>query len=129
MARLYHCWLNCIDEFHDSVAVFLRQFAELLHRAAGVALGVAVPHDGLDDSLRAAVVQTVAASGASCTQATTPKRSGAAPTRADVVLHVELVLNVVAIRPNLLVGVAGKTGITVSEETSRVGEVVVAGFP
>ena len=41
----------------------------------------------------------------------------------------ELVLDVVAIRPNLLVGIAGQTSIAVSEETSRVGEVVVAGLP
>ena len=64
MARLYKCWLNCIDEFHDGIAVFLRQLAEFLHRAASVALGVAVPHDGLDDGLGAAVVQSVTATGA-----------------------------------------------------------------
>ena len=121
MARLYKCWLNRVNEFHDGVAVFFRQLAEFLHRASCVALGVAVPHDGLDDGLCAAVVQAVTTTGASGTQATAPKRGGAAPTRADVVLHVELVLDVIAIRPNLLVGIAGQTGVAVGEETSRVG--------
>ena len=64
MARLYNCWLNCIDEFHDGIAVFLRQFAEFLDCAAGIALDIAMPHDGLDDGLGATVVQTVTASSA-----------------------------------------------------------------
>ena len=117
---------NGIDEFYDSVAVFLGQFAEFLHGAAGVALGVAVPHDGFDDGLGAAVVQTVATASADFRQATTPQRRGAAPTRADVVHHVELVLDVVAVRPNLLVGIAWQTCIAVLEEACRVGEHIVA---
>ena len=56
--------LNCINKFHDRIAVFLVQLAEFLHRATGIALGIAMPHDGLDDGLGATVVQTVTASGA-----------------------------------------------------------------
>ena len=95
MAHLYKCWLNRVNEFHDGIAVFLRQFAEFLHCAAGIALGIAMPHDGLDDGLGATVVQTVAASSAAGRQATAPERGGAAPARADVVLHVKLVLDVI----------------------------------
>ena len=57
-------FLNGINEFHNSVSVLLVQGAELLDRAAGIALAVAVPHDGLDDGLGAAVVQTIDATGA-----------------------------------------------------------------
>ena len=56
--------LNCVNEFHDGIAVFLRQFPEFLHRTAGIALRIAVPHNGLDNGLGAAVVQTVAATRA-----------------------------------------------------------------
>ena len=61
MHRLYKGKSNRVKVFHDSIAVFLGQFPEFLHRAAGITLRVAVPHDGLDDGLCAAVMQTVAA--------------------------------------------------------------------
>ena len=67
-----------------------------------------MPHDGFDDCTCAAVVQAVGC-GASRTllvQATSPKRCRAAPSRTDVIDHVQSVLHHVGVGPNLLVRIA-----------------------
>ncbi len=76
-----------LDEFHDGVSLRFVEVAELLSRPTSLALGVAVPHDGSHHVTGAAVVQAVAVSGARAHQALAPKRGGAAPARADVILH------------------------------------------
>ena len=67
-------------------------------------LGVGVPHDGFHLVAGAIVVQTVFSTCQLQTQAASPKRSGAAPARADVVLHKEFVLHHIGVRPDGLVG-------------------------
>ena len=66
-------------------------------------LAVAVPHDCLNLVAGTAVVQAVFGTRVDVARATAPKRSGAAPRTEDVVLHVELVLDEVGIRPDGLV--------------------------
>ena len=121
--------LDGIDELHDGIAVLLAEVAEFLHGPAGVALAVAVPHDGFDDVAGAAVVQTVGGAGADGGEAAAPQRGGAAPAGADVVLHVQLVLDHVGVGPYLLVGIARQTLVGGGEEVVGVGEAVVAGGP
>ena len=78
-----------------------------------------MPHDGFDNVAGATVVQTVSVSRADRRQSASPQRCGAAPTRADVILHVELVLDVVAVRPNLLVGITRQTRVAVGGKRCR----------
>ena len=120
---------NGVNKLHDSVTVFLRQLTELLYGMAGVALGVAVPHDGFDDSTRTAVVQTVAGASADGRKTPAPQRRGTAPTGTNVVFHVKLVLDIVAVRPDLLVGIARQACIAIAEEASRISEVIVTRLP
>ena len=121
--------LNGVDKFHHCVAVGFGEGTELLDRATGVALAVAVPHDGLDHVACTTVVQAVGVARADGSKAAAPKRGGAAPTGTDVVLHIEAVLHEVAVRPYFLVRVAGQARVAVDEEVGWVGEVVVAGLP
>ena len=125
----FRLFLNRLNKFHNGIAVFLGKFTELLDGTAGVAFGVAMPHDSLDDGTGAAVVQTVAGTGADGRESPTPQRRGTAPAGADVVFHVKLVLDIVAIRPNLLVGITWQTRVAVGEEAGWIGEVVVTGLP
>ena len=56
-------------------------------------------------------------------QSATPERRGATPTRTDVVGHVQLVLDHVGVRPDLLVGIR-RQGILTLEEPVRVTQLV-----
>ena len=67
---------------------------------------------------------------ATLVQAAPPERRGAAPTSADVVHHVELVLHHVGVGPNLLMRIAGQLlGLVACKETGRVAYFVVARRP
>ena len=119
--------LDRLHEEDDVVAVSLLQVAEFLDGVAGVALGVAVPHDSLHGVACTAVVETVFGTGTEFRQSATPERSGAAPACADVVLHEETVLHKVGVRPYLLVRIARH--VVVLEDAVRVLDVVVASGP
>ena len=88
-----------------------------------------MPHYGLNDGVCAAVVKSVHASIDEGAESAPPKRSGAAPAGADVVLHVKTVLNHVGVWPDCLVRVARKTAVPVLEKSCRVCEVVLACRP
>ena len=69
---------------YDGIAVLLAEVAESLHSPAGVALAVAVPHDGFDDVAGAAVVQTVGGAGADGGEAAAPQlNAGLVPSAWD----------------------------------------------
>ena len=93
---------DCIDEPNHCVAVRLGKFAEILYGAACVRVGRSVPHDGLLHVAGAAVVEPVAVSGTYLREAASPERGGAAPAGADVVDHLQPVLDHVGVRPYLL---------------------------
>ena len=68
--------------------------------------------------------------GATLVQATSPKRGGAAPSGTDVVHHVQLVLNHVRVRPNLLIRITGQLGGSVAcEEAGWVTDFITARRP
>lgn len=66
--------LNRLDESDHRVTIGLAEFTEFLDAAAGITLGVTVPHDGFDDVAGAAVMQTVVGTGAFLAQTTSPQR-------------------------------------------------------
>ena len=113
------------------VALFLAELSESEHRLVGIALaafgGATVPHDGLYDVAGTAVMQAFRTRAALGCQATAPEGSGAAPTRADVVLHKQSVLHHVRVGPNLLIGIARHVGV--GEEAVGVLDIVAARGP
>ena len=91
-----------------------------------------MPHDGLQRRTCPAVVQSVGilGTGATLVQATSPQRCSTAPSRTDVVHHVQLVLYHVRIRPYLLIGIAWQqVGPFARKETCRVAYLVLARRP
>ena len=67
-----------------------------------------MPHDGLDDIPRPAVVDSVLRPGVGPGESPAPKRGRTAPTTVDSVLHEESVLDHVRVRVDLLVAVSRK---------------------
>lgn len=118
-----------VNEFNYGVPLIARQFPELLHALAGIALFISVPHDSLYDIARTAVMQTVFMSGTERRQSPAPKRSRATPARADIIDHVQPVLYQVAIRPYLLMGIPRQPTVAIREEQIRIGEIIIACGP
>ena len=120
------------DEIDDLVALLLRQVAEFLHRTVGVAhttlVLATVPHDGLHHVAGPTVVQPLHATATLSGQPTSPQRSGAAPARADVVLHPQAMLHKVGVGPYLLVRIARHVAVG-GKELGRILDVVVARLP
>ena len=113
------------------VALFLAELSELEDGLVGIALaalgGATVPHNGLDDVAGAAVVEAFRSRTAFTGQSAAPEGSGAAPTRADIVLHKQSVLHHVRVGPNLLIGIARHVGV--GEEAVGVLDIVAARGP
>ena len=80
-----------------------------------------MPHDGFDFVAGTTVVQTVLCTRETERKSASPKRCGAAPSRADVVLHEESVLHHVGIRPNGLVRILWKDSLRVLSHGLGVG--------
>ena len=123
-----------LDGFYEEdylVALFLAELSESEHRLVGIALaafgGATVPHNGLDDVAGAAVVEALRSRTAFAGQSAAPEGSGAAPARADVVLHKQSVLHHVRVGPNLLIGIARHVGV--GEEAVGVLDIVAARGP
>ena len=95
-----------LNKLNDGIAIGFRQIVEFLSGTIAIRLlGVAMPHNGLDDGTGPAVVQTIVGTGETTTQTAPPQRCGAAPASTDVVRHKQAVLNQVGVRPDGLVGV------------------------
>ena len=57
-------FLNRLDKLNNGIAIGFRQLVELLGGSIAIRLlGVAMPHDGLDDGAGPAVVQTIVGTG------------------------------------------------------------------
>lgn len=121
--------LDSVDEFNNSVAVSLAQFAEFLHRPTGIATRASMPHNRLQHVAGAAIMHTVLMTRANESQTTSPQRSCTAPTSADVVRHHQAMLHHIGVRPNLLVRIARQTSVGILEEPVWIGEIVVARSP
>ena len=88
-----------------------------------------MPHNRFYYIPRAAVVKPVLMSRAYLGQSPSPQRSGPAPASPDIIHHLELMLHEIRIRPDRLVRIFRKAGITVTEEIVRVIEFIRPGLP
>lgn len=119
--------LDRLYKVDEVIALLSGEVAEQLNALACVALSASVPHDSLKGVTCAAVVQTIFGTSTELAQATSPERSGTAPTRTDVIDHEQAVLHKVGIRPNGLMRVTRH--VVIGKHQVRILYVIVARGP
>ena len=86
-----------------------------------------MPHNGFNDSASTAIVQAVVSAGLLITQATTPEWRRSAPVGANIIVHIQAVLNHIRIRPNRLMCITRQSTLTTRDSIGII--VVFTRFP